>query len=138
MKHVGLTNNYLANVKWSWIYFIVDLTLYSMSKNTYLEKHTSHKHQKSCWKSTHYANWLWNYCTVGTTVLKNIVARKEEKQSHKVSHTSNLQLKQMTIQEDHNNHVYSLFCLVVLAVKNSKKPLLLVMYRNQVFLCFHL
>ena len=44
-----------------------------------------------------------------------------------------LQLKQITIQEDHNIHMYSLFCLVALAVKNSRKPLLLVKYRNQVF-----
>ena len=39
---------------------------------------------------------------------------------------SYLQLKQITIQEDYNIHMYSLFCLVVLAVENLKKPLLLV------------
>ena len=48
-----------------------------------------------------------------------------------------LQLKQITIQEDHNIHTYSLFCLVVLPVENLGKPLLLVTYRSQAFLYFH-
>ena len=48
----------------------------------------------------------------------------------------NLQLKQLTFDEDHNIHTYSLFCSVVSAVENSRKPLLLVTYRNQVFLYF--
>ena len=44
---------------------------------------------------------------------------------------------QLTIQEDHNIHTYSLFCLVVLAAQNSKNPsLLLLTYRNQVFSVF--
>ena len=38
------------------------------------------------------------------------------------------------IQEDYNIHKYYLFCLVVLAVENSTKPLLHVTYRNHVFL----
>ena len=46
---------------------------------------------------------------------------------------SDLQLQQILIQEDHNIHTYSLF-LVVLAVENSRKPLLFVMYRNLVFI----
>ena len=50
---------------------------------------------------------------------------------------SDLQFKQITIQEDHNIHRYSLFCLVVLAEENSRKPLLLITYRNEVFLYFH-
>ena len=33
--------------------------------------------------------------------------------------------------------MYYLFCLVVLAEENSRKPLLLVTYRNQVYLYFH-
>ena len=37
-----------------------------------------------------------------------------------------LQLKQITIQEDHDIHPYLPFCFVVLAVENFKKPLLLV------------
>lgn len=32
------------------------------------------------------------------------------------------------IQEDYNVHTCSLFCLVVLAVENSRKPLLLATY----------
>ena len=48
-----------------------------------------------------------------------------------------LQLKQITIHEDHNIHKYSLFCLVNLAVEHPRKPLLLVTYRNQVYLYFH-
>ena len=50
---------------------------------------------------------------------------------------SDLQLKHITVQEDHNIHTHFLFCLVVLAVENWKKPLLLVTYRNQIFLYFH-
>ena len=50
---------------------------------------------------------------------------------------SDRQLKQIIIQEDHNIHAYSFFCLVVLAVENLRKPLLLVTYRNQIFLYFH-
>ena len=45
---------------------------------------------------------------------------------------SDLQVKQITIQEDHNIHMYLLFCLVVLEVKNLRMPLLLLMHRNQV------
>lgn len=52
-----------------------------------------------------------------------------------ISRISNLRISQ--IQEDHNIHVYSLFCLVVLALENSRKPLLLATYRSQVFLYFH-
>ena len=48
-----------------------------------------------------------------------------------------LQFKQITIQEDHNIQTYSLFCLVILAEENSRKPLLLVTNRNQIFLYFH-
>ena len=47
---------------------------------------------------------------------------------------SDLQVKQITIQEDHNIHMYLLFCLVVLEVKNLRMPLLLLMHRNQVFI----
>ena len=47
-----------------------------------------------------------------------------------------LQLKQITIQEDHNIHTYSLYCLVVLAVENSRKPFLLVTSRHQIFFIF--
>ena len=47
-----------------------------------------------------------------------------------------LQLKQITIQEDHNIHTYPLYCLVVLAVENSRKLLLLVTNRKQVFFIF--
>ena len=48
-----------------------------------------------------------------------------------------LQVKQITIPENRNIHTYSLFCLVVLAVGNLRKPLLLVTYRNQAILHFH-
>ena len=48
-----------------------------------------------------------------------------------------LQVKQITIPENCNIHTYSLFCLVVLAVGNLRKPLLLVTYRNQAILHFH-
>ena len=50
---------------------------------------------------------------------------------------SDLQPKQITIQEDISIHTYYLFPLVVLAVGNLRKPLLLVTCRNQVILYFH-
>ena len=63
------------------------------------------------------------------------VIRNGKKHSHnKVSYNcSDLQLKLITIQEDHNIDTYSLFCLVVLVVE----PLLLVSYTNQAFLYSH-
>ena len=39
---------------------------------------------------------------------------------------SDLQTKQITIQEDHSIHTYSLFCLVVLALKNPVKTLFVI------------
>ena len=48
-----------------------------------------------------------------------------------------IQFKQIIIQEDHNIYTYSSFCLVVLAMENLRKPLLLLTYRNQVFLYLH-
>ena len=50
-----------------------------------------------------------------------------------VTSISDLQLKQILVQEDHNIHTYSLF-FVVLAVENSRKLLLFVTYRNLVFI----
>ena len=43
----------------------------------------------------------------------------------------------ITINIAIQNHAYSLIFLVFLAVENSRKPLLLVTHRNQVFLYFH-
>ena len=43
---------------------------------------------------------------------------------------SDLQLKQISIQEDCNIDTYSSLCFVVLAVQNVRKPLILVTYRN--------
>ena len=48
----------------------------------------------------------------------------------------NLLPKQITIQEDHDVHKLSLFCLVALAVEDSRKPLLPETYRNWVFLLY--
>ena len=50
---------------------------------------------------------------------------------------SDLQFKEITIQECHNIHLYSSSRLIVSAEENSRKPLLLVTYRNQVFLYFY-
>ena len=49
-----------------------------------------------------------------------------------------LQLKQITFYEDQNIRTYSLLYLVGLAAENSRKPLLLVTYRNQLFVHFNL
>ena len=45
--------------------------------------------------------------------------------------------KEIIIEKDHNIHMHSLFSLVILAVENLTKPLLLVTYKNQEFLYFH-
>ena len=74
------------------------------------------------------------FCTLGTKVLGNIIRKNGKKHSH-VKFSYNYlgsPVKQITFCEDHNIHKYSLFCLVVLAVENSRKPLLLVTYKNQV------
>ena len=80
-----------------------------------------------------------SFCTLGATVLENI----EETEGNIVMISFHiiiwdLQLKQITFYKGHNIHTYSLFCLVVLAAENSRKPLILVRYRNQVFLYFNL
>ena len=90
-----------------------------MCKQAYLEKHTSCT-PSSCWKRIHYVRWLWNYCTAGTSVLENIVVRNRKKYSHnKVSYN----YLRATIQEDHDIHTYSLFCLVVLKFEKFDKKL---------------
>ena len=71
-------------------------------------------------------------------MFENIVVRNGKTVTIKLLITiSDLQFKQILIQKDHNIHTYSLFCVVVLAEENLRKPLLLVTYRNQVFLYFH-
>ena len=72
--------------------------------------------------------------TLGTAVFENIVIRNEKKHSHsKFSYNcSDLQLKQIAIQEDNNINTYSLFCLVVLVVE----PLLLVSFVSLPFCIF--
>ena len=60
--------------------------------------------------------------TLGTTVIENIVIKNGRKHSgNKVSYNYlGPQLKQITIQEDHNIQTYSLVCLVVLhCIKNE-------------------
>ena len=70
--------------------------------------------------------------TLKTTVLENIVIRNGKIITIRFLTTiSDLQLKQIIIQENYNIHTYSLFCL---AVENSRKTLLLVTYRSQAFL----
>ena len=65
------------------------------------------------------------FCTLDTTVLENIVSKNGKKRSqNKFSYTIwDLQLKQITIHEDHNIHtiLYSHLCFVILAVENSIK-----------------
>ena len=36
----------------------------------------------------HHVSWLWNYCTSGTAVLENIVARNGKKYSHNTDRNS--------------------------------------------------
>ena len=66
---------------------------------------------------------------------RNYSARKQSNETEKK--ISDLQFKQITTQEDHNIHMYCSLCLVVLTEENSIKPLLLVTYRNQVYLFLH-
>ena len=78
---------------------------------------------------------------VGNTVLENTVVRYGKKHSHnKVS----CNFLGSPTQADHNSrrpqysHVFFiLFICFSCAVENSRKPLLLVTYRNHVFLYFH-
>ena len=79
------------------------------------------------------------FCTLGTTVLENIVEETERNivTINFLIITWDLQVKQIIFYEDLNIHTYSLFCLFVLAAENSRKPLLLVTYRNQFFLYFN-
>ena len=67
--------------------------------------------------------------TSGKTVLGNIVIITERNivTIRFLITILDLQPKQITIQEDHNIHTYShVFCLVVLALENSRKPLLVI------------
>ena len=67
--------------------------------------------------------------TLGKTVLGNIVIITERNivTIRFLITISDLQPKQITIQEDHNIHTYShVFRLVVLALENSRKPLLVI------------
>ena len=89
-----------------------------------------HAHHKPCWKSIHYVRWIRNYFRNNSTRKHSHKKRKEAKETWRNKVTimflitiSDLQLKQITIQEDHNIGTCSLFCLVVLAVENSRKPL---------------
>ena len=70
-----------------------------------------------------------NYKTaLGTTSLESKVIINGKKHSHNkfLITVSDLQPKQITIQEDHNIHTYSLIYLVFLAVENSREPLFLI------------
>ena len=70
--------------------------------------------------------------------FRHYSTRKYSQEKRKETQSSwGLQLKRIAIHEDHNIHMNSIFCVVVLAVENLKKPILLVTYRNQVFLYFH-
>ena len=66
---------------------------------------------------------------------RNYSARKQSNETEKK--ISDLQFKQITTQEDHNIYMYCSLCLVVLIEENLRKPLLLVTYRNQVYLFLH-
>ena len=115
--------------------FFICSTLSPARKNFFLESIHDALH-KSCWKSIHQVSWLQT--NLGTTVLENIVIRSGRNTAtiRFPLTISDLQLKQITIQEDHNIHTYSLYCLVVLAVENSRKPFLLVTSRHQIFFIF--
>ena len=62
-----------------------------------------------------------------------MVLRNRKKHSHNT--VSNKYLES-PIQEDHNIHKHSLFCLVALAEENSRKPLLLVSIETWSFCMF--
>ena len=65
------------------------------------------------------------FCTSATTVLENRAGRDGKKRSHDKFSYNYL--------GSYNYLMYYLFCIVVLAVENSRKPLFFVAYRNQVF-----
>ena len=70
-------------------------------------------------------------------IIRNGKKHNPNKVSYNYLGSPNHAFKKITIQEDHNIHMYYLLCLVVLAVKHSRNSLLLVTYRNRVFSCFH-
>ena len=120
--------------------FFIYLTL-----NAYLEKRpilkgVHYAHKKSRWNLIIHVTWSQNYCTAGTTVLENIAVKIGKKHSHnKVSYN----YLGCTIQADHYSrrsqylHIFFILFIVVSVEENSRKPLLLVTYRNQIFLYFH-
>ena len=132
-EHVGLTEQLFSYYKMELNTFFylrhvhtgLFRTAHILQKAFLLEKHTS---CKLITKLLYYRN---------CSVRKH--SRKKRKNSHNKASYNYLgsQFKQILIKKDHNIHPYSLFCIVVLAEENLRKPLLLVTYRNQVFLYFH-
>ena len=78
---------------------------------------------------------------VGNTVLENTVVRYGKKHSHnKVSCNflgSPTQADHDSRRPQYSQVFFILFICFSCAVENSRKPLLLVTYRNHVFLYFH-
>ena len=84
----------------------------------------------------HHVSLLQNYFRNYSNQKHSRKKRKETVTIRFLIIILDFQLKQIIIQEDHNSRTYFLFCLVLLAVENSIKPLLFVKYRNQIFLYF--
>ena len=118
-------------------YILLFTELYTPCVKRPISKSMYHAHHKSCWKSMHHVSWLQNYSTNYSTWKQSYETKRNIVPIKLLITISNLQLKEISVQEDHNIHMYSLLCLVVLAVENSRKSLLLVTYRNQVFLYFY-
>ena len=83
---------------------------------------------KNCFFTEH-LRWLLLYLRHYSTQKLSQKKRKETVKLSFLVTIWDLQLKQIIFYEDCNIHTYSLFCL---AVENSRKPLLLAMYWNQV------
>ena len=110
--------------------------LYTPCVKRFIYKSIHHAHNKSCWKSMYHGRLLQNYLRNYSNRKHNHKKWKETVKTRFLIIILDFQLKQIIIQEDHNSRRYFLFCLVLLADKNSIKPLLFVKYRNQIFLYF--
>ena len=110
--------------------------LYTPCVKRFIYKSIHHAHNKSCWKSMYHGRLLQNYLRNYSNRKHNHKKWKETVKTRFLIIILDFQLKQIIIQEDHNSRRYFLFCLVLLADKNSIKPSLFVKYRNQIFLYF--
>ena len=110
MEPIELTKQLLGECKTELNVFFYLPTWYAVCKKVYLEKHTLCT-PYTFWKSKQCVSWLRNYCIAGTTLLKNTIHYSL------LTTILNLQLKQITIQEDPNIHTMAYYTGLLLYSK---------------------